>query len=52
MGREARAEFGEDIAPEQADRRTMGMSCMLQAREENPPVRIYTSQVGVQVHAR
>ena len=37
VGREARAEFGEDIAPEQADRRTMGMSCMLQAREENRP---------------
>ena len=37
VGREARAEFGEDIAPEQADSRTMGMSCMLQAREENRP---------------
>lgn len=37
VGREARAEFGEDIAPEQADRCTMGMSCMLQAREENHP---------------
>ena len=37
VGREARAEFGEDIAPEVADRRTMGMSCMLQAREESRP---------------
>lgn len=32
-GREARSEFGEDIAPEQADSCTMGMSCMIQGRE-------------------
>ncbi len=44
VGREASAEFGEDIAPKEADRRTMGMSCMIQAREEDrasrfiPPV--------------
>ena len=37
MGREAREEFGEDIAPEVADKKTMGMSCMIQAREENRP---------------
>ncbi len=37
VGREARAEFGEDIAPEKADSCTMGMSCMLQAREETRP---------------
>jgi len=37
IGREARAEFGEDIAPEVSDRKTMGMSCMLQAREETRP---------------
>lgn len=37
MGREAREEFGEDIAPEVADRKTMGMSCMIQAREETAP---------------
>ena len=37
MGREAREEFGEDIAPEAADKKTMGMSCMIQAREENRP---------------
>lgn len=34
VGREARSEFGESIQPEQADRKTMGMSCLLQAREE------------------
>jgi hypothetical protein len=33
MGREAESEFDEDIAPTHADRRTMGMSCLLQARE-------------------
>lgn len=36
-GRESREEFGEDIAPEKADRKTMGMSCMIQAREETHP---------------
>ncbi len=33
VGREARSEFGEDIEPEAADRKTMGMSCLIQARE-------------------
>jgi hypothetical protein len=33
MGREARDEFGESIAPVQADSRTMGLSCLIQARE-------------------
>lgn len=37
MGREAEREFGEDIAPQQADKKTMGMSCMIQAREESRP---------------
>ncbi len=32
-GREARAEFGETIPPEQADSHTMGLSCLLQAVE-------------------
>lgn len=36
-GRESREEFGEDIAPETADKKTMGMSCMIQAREEAHP---------------
>ena len=38
VGREARAEFGEDIEPEVADRKTMGMSCLIQARETNHKV--------------
>lgn len=37
LGREAADEFNEDIAPPQADRRTMGMSCLIQARETSRP---------------
>jgi hypothetical protein len=37
VGREARAEFDEDIEPEQGDERTMGMSCLIQARETGRP---------------
>jgi len=36
-GREAASEFGESIEPEQADSNTMGMSCLIQARETNSP---------------
>ena len=36
-GREGAEEFGEDIAPAVADRKTMGMSCLIQAREEENP---------------
>jgi hypothetical protein len=37
VGREARSEYGESIAPEEADRRTMGMTCLFQAREYDTP---------------
>jgi len=37
VGREARAEFGESIEPDEADRKTMGMSCLIQARETDRP---------------
>jgi hypothetical protein len=37
VGREARREFGEDIEPEESDRKTMGMSCLIQARETDRP---------------
>jgi len=36
-GREAGAEFGESIEPELADGRTMGMSCLIQARKLAEP---------------
>lgn len=38
MGREARSEYQEDIAPEIADSKTMGLTCMIQARETGHPV--------------
>ena len=37
IGREARSEFDEDIGPETADSKTMGMSCLIQARETDRP---------------
>ena len=37
LGREARGEFDESIAPEEADDKTMGMSCLLQLRECDSP---------------
>jgi hypothetical protein len=37
IGREARAEFKESIAPETADQCTMGLSCLIQAREYPNP---------------
>ncbi|MGH7143333.1 MAG: FAD-dependent oxidoreductase [Planctomycetota bacterium] len=36
-GREAAGEFGEDIMPAQADHKTMGLSCLIQAREMLTP---------------
>jgi len=33
MGRESSHEFNEDIEPEESDNKTMGMSCLIQARE-------------------
>lgn len=39
VGREARAEFGEDIAPETADRKTMGLSLIMTLRERSGPCR-------------
>jgi hypothetical protein len=48
MGREGRSEYGESIAPDEPDQRTMGMSCLFQAREYDtaqhfdPPSWAYT----------
>lgn len=47
-GREAKAEFNESIPPEKADKKTMGMSCLIQIRETphktefTPPKWAYT----------
>jgi len=37
IGREARDEFDEDLEPPVADQKTMGMSCLIQARERDRP---------------
>jgi len=36
-GREAKSEFGEALGQPEEDGKTMGMSCMIQAREEDRP---------------
>lgn len=33
VGREARTDYDESIAPEKGDKKTMGLSCLIQARE-------------------
>ena len=55
IGREASREFNEDIEPEEADCKTMGMSCLIQARETDtdqpfiPPAwaNVYASDVDL-----
>jgi len=37
VGREARSEYGESIEPEVADKKTMGMTCLFQARDMGTP---------------
>lgn len=37
IGREGKEEFGETLAQEKPDRKTMGLSCILQAREYDRP---------------
>ena len=37
IGRESKAEFGESLGQPQADRKTMGLSCLIQARETSSP---------------
>ena len=37
QGREAASEFGESLAPAAADKKTMGLSCLIQARETDSP---------------
>ncbi len=39
VGREAASEFGESIAPAAADNKTMGLTCLMQARELDTPVK-------------
>ena len=37
IGREAKKEFGESLAQDEADDKTMGMSCIMQLRETDSP---------------
>jgi len=37
VGREARGEYGESIEPEVADSKTMGMTCLFQAKDTGSP---------------
>ena len=37
MGREARGEYNESIAPPEADSKTMGLTCLFQSREYTTP---------------
>ncbi len=37
LGREAQSEFGESLAQKAPDRKTMGLSCLIQARETSSP---------------
>lgn len=39
IGREANSEYNEKIGPQVSDNKTMGMSCLLQARETDHPVK-------------
>lgn len=56
VGREAREEFGEEFGLEKADRHTMGMSLLLQARETDhpvtftPPAWAYTFKTDEEMH--
>ncbi|MFI4911885.1 MAG: FAD-dependent oxidoreductase [Sedimentisphaeraceae bacterium JB056] len=56
FGREARHEFDEDIAPEIADKKTMGLSCLMQAREREykcefiPPTWAYKYETDQQLN--
>ena len=54
-GREAKAEFGERIPPDVADKKTMGMSCLFQIRETDhkveftPPKWAYTYETDAEL---
>ena len=50
VGREARAEFGESLERDEADSHTMGMSCLIQARETDSP-QPYTPPPWAHVYA-
>ena len=46
IGREAASEFGENVSVDQADRLTMGMSCLIQARYDESRSSKFVPQPG------
>ena len=46
IGREAASEFGENVSVEEADRLTMGMSCLIQARYDESHSSKFVPQPG------
>ena len=46
IGREAASEFGENVSVEKADRQTMGMSCLIQARYDDSLTSKFVPQPG------
>lgn len=51
IGREAKSQFNESIAPDFADKRTMGMTCLIQGRETTSPVK-YTAPVWAEKYKK
>jgi len=49
-GREARSEFNETLAPEKADRWTMGNSILFWARDVGQPVEVHPATLGAKRH--
>ena len=49
-GREARAEFGESLAPEKPDNRTLGSSILFTSRLYRNPDAVHAAEVGAQDH--
>lgn len=46
IGREAASEFGENVSVEEADKQTMGMSCLIQARYDETRTTKFVPQPG------
>ena len=51
IGREGRDEFGESIAPEVSDRKTMGLTCLITARESERKIK-FTPPVWANKYTR
>lgn len=52
LGRESSDKYGESLAPETADRNTMGMSCLMQVRETTSPKKFTPPKWAYKYHRR